>query len=347
VSQLTNASATPRVTVLLPVHNGADYLREAIDSVLAQTFTSFELLIVDDGSTDATPALIESFSDPRLVVIRNDTALGVARSLNLGLHAARGEYIARLDADDLCQPERLTTQIAFFERAPDAGALGTGYVKIDAGGRSLGPRPAPTDPIDVRWRLLFHNPLVHSTMMIRKSAFDAVGRFFESESGEDPRSRFAEDAEDYEMWCRIAKRMPIGTLQDALVLKRVHKDSINAKTTSKSKYEIAVDYTREVAATVPLPDEDYDEQFVIDALNLLYRPDERLDGERARVVAGRILRLHDAFCRYYRIAAEEEGRRGRGLRALLRRRLLEMARLGLRERRPFSALRVAGAAFRV
>jgi glycosyltransferase involved in cell wall biosynthesis len=153
---------------------------------LHRTFTSFELLIVDDGSTDATPALIESFTDPRLVVIRNDTALGVARSLNLGLHAARGEYIARLDADDLCQPERLTTQITFFERAPDAGAVGTGYVKIDSAGRSLGPRPAPTDPIDVRWGLLFHNPLVHSTMTIRKSAFDAVGGFFEAESGEDP-----------------------------------------------------------------------------------------------------------------------------------------------------------------
>jgi hypothetical protein len=78
---------------------------------LHRTFTSFELLIVDDGSTDATPALIESFTDPRLVVIGKDTAVGVARSLNLGLHAARGEYIARLDADDLCQPERLTTQI--------------------------------------------------------------------------------------------------------------------------------------------------------------------------------------------------------------------------------------------
>jgi hypothetical protein len=118
-------------------------------------------------------------------------------------------------------------------------------------------------------------------------------------------------------------------------------------TISASRASHHSDYAREVAATVPLPDEDYDEQFVIDALNLLCRPDERLEGERARVVAGRILRLHDAFCRYYRIAAEEEGRRGRGLRVLLRRRLLEMAWLRLRERRPFSALRVAGAAFRV
>jgi glycosyltransferase involved in cell wall biosynthesis len=344
VAPLANASITPRVTVLLPVHNGAEYLRESIHSVLTQTFTSFELLIVDDGSTDATPTIIESFDEPRLVVVRNDTALGVARSLNRGLHAARGEYIARLDADDLCQSKRLATQIAFFERAPDAGALGTGYVKIDSAGRSLGPRGAPTDPIDVRWRLLFHNPLVHSTMMIRKSAFDALGGFFESESGEDPRSRFAED---YEMWCRIAKRMPIGTLQDALVLKRMHQASINHTSSSRSKFQVAVDYTREVAATVPLPGEDYDQDFVIDALSLLYRPEERLDDERARAVAGRILRLHDAFCRYYQVAAEEERRRARRLRALLRRRLLDMASLRLREASPLSALRAAGAAVRL
>ncbi|MGC8880316.1 MAG: glycosyltransferase family 2 protein, partial [Anaerolineae bacterium] len=95
---------TPAISVIMAVYNGARYLREAVDSILNQTFTDFEFIIVDDGSTDETPAVLDEYNDPRIVRLRNAHNLGLTKSLNRGLHVARGRYIARQDADDLSYP---------------------------------------------------------------------------------------------------------------------------------------------------------------------------------------------------------------------------------------------------
>ena len=337
---VTERGSSPRVTVLLAVRDGARYLREALVSVLEQSFTSFELLVVDDGSTDETPEILQSYRDSRLVVLHNAHSVGLTRSLNIGLRAARGEYIARLDADDACEPDRLATQVAFLESHPDVAALATGYVKIDSAGRSHGPRPAPLGRTDLRWRLLFHNPLVHSSVMIRTRVLDAVGGF-------DEAFRYAQD---YALWCRIVRRMPIETLQDPLVRFRVHGRSITETAggpAAKAPLDIAVGYLRDVISTARLPREEYDEEFAVDASRLLYPRGIEPGYEDLRMLAAKILRLHDAFCRYYRLDGVEKRDRDGWLSALLRRRLLELAAARMGRRQPLAALGAASAALRV
>src|SRR5665647_430445 len=112
-ADLENATLNPKVTVLIAVYNGGRFLREALDSVLAQTFTDFELLVVNDGSTDETATILESYSDQRIRVITNGKNIGVVGSLRRGLNYARGEYIARIDADDIALPERLEKQVEY------------------------------------------------------------------------------------------------------------------------------------------------------------------------------------------------------------------------------------------
>jgi len=122
----------PAVTVLMGVYNGELFVRDAIDSILAQSYRDFELLVVDDGSTDTTPAILASYDDSRLRVLRNEENIGLTRSLNRGLRAARGGLIARQDADDLSLPNRLARQVTFLESHPDVVLLGTQFVSLGA-----------------------------------------------------------------------------------------------------------------------------------------------------------------------------------------------------------------------
>src|SRR4051794_29608800 len=120
----------PKVTVLLAVYNGERYLREAIDSILGQTFQDFEFLIINDGSTDSTREIILSYHDPRIRLVDNEDNIGQTRSLNRGLALAAGQFVARQDADDISEPERLASQVAFLEIHPEVVLLGTWYRKI-------------------------------------------------------------------------------------------------------------------------------------------------------------------------------------------------------------------------
>src|SRR5258705_775698 len=120
---MINSPPSPQVSVLLPVWNGERHLAAAIESVLGQSFTDFELLIVDDGSTDGSAALIRRYGDERIRLFENEKNLGVTRSLNLGLAQARGRYVARMDADDLSAPERLARQVAFLDSHPEVALV--------------------------------------------------------------------------------------------------------------------------------------------------------------------------------------------------------------------------------
>jgi len=136
----------PKVTVLMPVYNGERYLNEAVDSILGQTFTDFEFLIIDDASTDKTPEILRSYDDPRIRVVTNEENLGLSKSLNKGLALARGEFIARMDADDVSYPYRLQVQHEFMTQHPGAGVIGSWAEYIDRKGEIVHRYRAPIFP---------------------------------------------------------------------------------------------------------------------------------------------------------------------------------------------------------
>ncbi len=213
---------TPRVTVLMPIHNVEKHLRAALDSVLAQTFTDFELLIIDDCSTDSTPAILDTYTDPRIIRLRNAHNLGLVASLNRGIAAARGTYLARMDGDDICLPGRLAAQVAHMDAHPDIVLLGTKYVHIDDddayvyGGAEAPPPPEPGTRGYLRWSLLWMTSIQHPTALIRRAAlgdlrYDAA--FF--------------TAEDYELWTRLGRLGAVERLPDVLLRYRVNPAGIS------------------------------------------------------------------------------------------------------------------------
>lgn len=213
--------SAPRVTVLLCVYNGEGYVREAIDSILAQTYGDFELLIVDDASTDATPAVLASIADRRLRVLQNRENLGLTRSLNIGLRASHGELIARHDADDLSYPDRLARQVAFLDDHPEVAAVGSQFVSISERGRRRPPHlwMKCQTALGIRWQLLFENPFVHSSVMFRRNAVLEAGGYDES----------FRTNQDYELWSRLASRFQLRNLPEALVALRARASSISAR----------------------------------------------------------------------------------------------------------------------
>ncbi len=160
---------SPRVTVLMTVYNGLPYIAAAVESILSQTFTDFEFLIINDGSPDNSMAAVAEYRDDRIRVVDNPENIGQTRSLNRGLQLARGELIARLDQDDIALPERLEKQVAFADANPQVAALGTAATIIDEQGIDIGSAPVLTSERTLRWGLLFHNVLSHPSVMFRRS----------------------------------------------------------------------------------------------------------------------------------------------------------------------------------
>jgi glycosyltransferase involved in cell wall biosynthesis len=195
----------PMVSVLMPVHNGAKHIQESIDSILAQSFMDFEIVIVDDGSTDNTPALIQTFTDSRIRVLRNEENLKIAVSLNRGLNACRGAFIARMDCDDLCNPRRLERQFAFLDTHPDVGICGT-FQEYFGGYHDRKAR-TPINHEDIAASLLFSPTMLHSTVMFRASAVKQYNLFY------DPAFHYCED---YELWVRAARHIRLANMPEYL-----------------------------------------------------------------------------------------------------------------------------------
>lgn len=204
----------PKVTVLMSVYDGTKYLREAIDSILGQTYTGFEFLIINDGSTDDSFDIIESYGDPRIRVFHNKTNLGLTKALNKGLRLARGEYIARMDADDISLPQRLEKQIEFLDRNQDIGICGTFTETI---GSVDGIWKYPMDHAYIRSRMIFANSFAHSSVLLRTSILKEHKIFY------DESFRFSQD---YELWVRLSRHTKFANLPDILVLHRVHNESV-------------------------------------------------------------------------------------------------------------------------
>lgn len=209
----------PRVTVLMTVYNGLPYLPAAIESVLRQTFADFELLLIDDASTDGSVACVRAYADPRIRLVVNERNGGQARALNQGLQLARGAYIARLDQDDVCLPERLQRQVAWLDRRPEVVAVGTWQCWIGPDGRRRGLEPGVRDlrtgdfGAVLGALLTCATPVAHPTVMYRREAVAAVQGYDET---------FA-PSEDYELWCRLAaRRQALAVLPQPLVMVRIH-----------------------------------------------------------------------------------------------------------------------------
>ena len=199
---------TPKVTVLMPVYNAERCLREAINSILSQTFDDFEFLVIDDGSTDGSAAIIQSCTDPRRRFVQNPRNLGLTATLNLGLGMAQGKYIARMDADDVSLPERLAKQVAFLDMHPDVGIVG---VWAEAFGDAQFRIPHPPDAETIRAKLLFDSALVHPAVLMRRAFLDTHHLRYQ------PLGHF----EDYELWQRAARLFPLANIPEILFRYRV------------------------------------------------------------------------------------------------------------------------------
>lgn len=227
-NSLTNDLTVPRVSVLMSVYNGTPYLRNSVQSILDQTFQDFEFVIINDGSTDGTQKILETFADSRIQTVMQSNT-GLTKALNRGLKLCRGEFIARMDADDISMPERLERQLVFLNKNPGVGMVGTAYHEIDDKGEVLLKKPCLLEDNQLRKILIKHNPFCHTSVMIRRSILKKIGPYDESFSY----------AQDYELWFRIARHYKLANLPQFLIKKRIRDDNISFTFESKQlKYAI-------------------------------------------------------------------------------------------------------------
>ncbi|UAB79453.1 glycosyltransferase [Erythrobacter sp. SCSIO 43205] len=209
----------PAVSVLMGVHNGEAFLAETLASVAAQDFTDYEFVIVDDASSDGTAAMLAEAAarDPRIRVLTNETNRGLTRSLNRGLEEASGEFIARIDADDICLPNRLSIQHAHMIAHPQEVGIVANFEMIDAEGRVLSRGSEPLDDWQVRWLLGWNPPAPHPTFFFRRCPDGTTPMLYDE--------RF-KTAQDFDLWARLAAIGPTRRLADCLIQYRRHEGAI-------------------------------------------------------------------------------------------------------------------------
>lgn len=227
----------PKVTVIMPVYNGEKYLNEAIDSILGQTFKDFEFLIINDGSTDKTGEILESYNDPRIKIIDNEKNIGLTKSLNKGLKLARGEYIARQDADDISMTERLEKEVLFLDHNKNIALVGTYYYMINEKGKILNTAKLLTNSEEIKIGLLKGNRFGHGSVMFRGECVKEVG-YYREELG---------PVEDYDLWLRISDRYDIANIPEPLYKWRININSVSVKEKSlQDKYALlAIELAKE------------------------------------------------------------------------------------------------------
>ncbi|WP_165601727.1 glycosyltransferase family A protein [Methylobacillus sp. MM3] len=208
---MQSLNTSPSVSIVLPIYNGARWIKRSMLSVLEQSLSDFELIVIDDGSVDHSWDVISSFSDKRILAIKQPNC-GLAATLNIAVRSAQAPYIARQDQDDLSFPSRLQKQAEFLIANPDIGMVGTSaeiWVGDTKTNRLL---EHPADDASIKFNLLFDNPFVHSSVMIRRSVFEQVGGYCEDKSRQPP--------EDYELWSRVAREFKVANLPEVLLAYR-------------------------------------------------------------------------------------------------------------------------------
>jgi glycosyltransferase involved in cell wall biosynthesis len=208
--------SSPRVTVVIPVYNRAQYVREAIDSILRQTYSDFELLLIDDGSTDGTGEVLRSYADERVRLVSHQSNLGIPRTRNEGVRLARGDYVAFLDSDDVAYSTRLERQVAFLDTHPDFAAVGAWVSWMDGTGRPISRvKRKPVSSREIAALRLLRSGVENSASMGRTTILRNY-----------PHNEGCDVVSDFELWARIATRHKLSNLPEVLVRRRLHGGQI-------------------------------------------------------------------------------------------------------------------------
>jgi len=213
---------SPKVSVVMSVYNGEKHLREAIDSILNQTFTDFEFIIINDGSTDRTKEILESYFDPRIRLFHQKN-IGLTKSLNRGLEIVRGEYIARQDADDISEQERLYHEVKLLDNNSEVGLVGTYASFIDRNGKQMSVWKTPENHGDIKSGLMKENCFCHGSVMFRKNCIDTVGYYRE----------YFKYTQDYDLWLRISELYKVANINKVLYKFRRDSNTISRKKLSE------------------------------------------------------------------------------------------------------------------
>jgi glycosyltransferase involved in cell wall biosynthesis len=313
----SDAGPAPRISVVLAVYNGERYLKEAIESILGQTFANFEFLIIDDGSTDRTREIIRSYQDPRIRLVVNETNEGLTRTLNRGLRLARGEFIARQDADDISEQERFEKQVAFMDANPEVALLGTQCIVVDTEGKCLWNSRMPQTWTEIRWSMLFCNPFSHSSVMLRRGLLPAIGLYNEE-------YRYSQD---YEFWSRIMRRHPVEILPDRLIRYRHHPQSMTSTYGSRTEEGRLLRLTA-VGDLIRWSDAGVDERLARhEAMSALLREHtRRYDADALVPAVNDLFQLETAFCNAYGVRRDELKKRQAELRKIISTHLVTFAK---------------------
>jgi hypothetical protein len=226
-----SGAAQPRVSAVVPVLNGEAHIAEAIESLLAQTLDELEVIVVDDGSTDGTPEIVAALAreDERVRVFSNERNTGLAAATNQGWRAARADYVARLDADDVALPARLARQVAFLDANPQVAAVGGAAITIDRAGRRIGLVALPTSTRAIRAQLPRRSCLVHSAVTLRRTALEAVGGYRFSPGG------------GYDLWLRLSERFELANLPEPVVMYRLQTNDVSPEAVEeRARNELAL-----------------------------------------------------------------------------------------------------------
>jgi len=256
---------SPKVTTVIPVYNREKYVGEAIDSILAQTYPDFELLVIDDGSTDRSREVVRLYHDPRIRLVCNETNEGIPKTRNTGVRLARGEYLAFLDSDDWAYPERLAKQVAFLDSHPDYAAVGTWIEWMDEEGRYLRrAKRKPVLPDEIAAQRLFQQGIENSTSMARTVVLREYGHQEEYDI-----------SEDFDLWARIAAKHKLATLPKVLLRRRMHAGRITQEKAYRIKDTLLAIYASQLRALgVAFTDIDLERHFLLRSMRKLkFTPD--------------------------------------------------------------------------
>ena len=256
----------PRVTVLMPVFNGERYLRDAMASIMGQTFTDFQFLIINDGSTDNSVNIIKSYTDNRIRLVHNKGNLGLVMSLNIGLALAQGEFIARMDSDDICRPDRLMLQVAFMETNPQVGVCGSWVQFFSEGKDKVWKLPSKSEEIRC-WQ--FHSVgVAHPSVMMRRQSFTDNGLWY------DPTYRHIED---YELWGRAIRVMDFANIRKVLLDYRISPEQVCSLYGSEQRAAMATLRLQRVRDLGIDPDQDEQQLHEMIMNNAIPQESEYLD----------------------------------------------------------------------
>jgi len=236
LTPLKKSNANPEISILMPAYNAALYIKDAIESILNQNFKNYNLIILNDGSTDQTEQIIGEFKDPRIIYLKNENNMGLSFSRNKLIKSANGKYIAWMDADDISHPDRLTKEYKYLEKHPHVALVSSWVQIIDSNGKPTGKSIRSFIPSDYLSPLfLFVNYVAQSSVLIRKSILDT----FSYNDNFPP-------VEDYQLWTQIAYKHSLHILPEFLVWYRVHANNMSSQQRDRAKNGILLNYKEQL-----------------------------------------------------------------------------------------------------